>query len=52
VTILGFDTSTAASSAALLGSDGELFEVRAAPSRLLERPAHATELLPAIGEVM
>ena len=50
--ILGFDTSTAASSAAVLRSDGELFEVLPAPERLLERPAHATELLPGIGAVM
>jgi tRNA threonylcarbamoyladenosine biosynthesis protein TsaB len=52
MTILGFDTSTAASSAAVLRSDGELFEVLPAPARLAERPAHATELLPAIGEAM
>jgi tRNA threonylcarbamoyladenosine biosynthesis protein TsaB len=52
MTILGFDTSTAASSAAVLRSDGELFEILPPPARLSERPAHATELLPAIGEVM
>jgi tRNA threonylcarbamoyladenosine biosynthesis protein TsaB len=52
MTILGFDTSTAASSAAVLRSDGELFEVLPAAARLAERPAHATELLPAVGEAM
>jgi tRNA threonylcarbamoyladenosine biosynthesis protein TsaB len=52
VTILGFDTSTAASSAAVLLSGGELVESTPPPGRLGERPAHATELLPAIGEVM
>ena len=52
MTILGFDTSTAASSACVLRPDGEQFEVLPAPARLVERPAHATELLPAIGDVM
>ena len=52
MTILGFDTSTAASSACVLGAGGELFEVLPAPARLSERPAHAAELLPAIGEAM
>ena len=52
MTILGFDTSTAASSAAILRADGELFESTPSPARLLERPAHAAELLPAIGDVM
>jgi tRNA threonylcarbamoyladenosine biosynthesis protein TsaB len=52
MTLLGFDTSTAASSAAVLRSDGELFEVLPPAARLSERPAHATELLPGIGQVM
>jgi tRNA threonylcarbamoyladenosine biosynthesis protein TsaB len=52
VTILGFDTSTAASSAALLLPSGDLVESAPPPARLTERPAHATELLPAIHEVM
>jgi tRNA threonylcarbamoyladenosine biosynthesis protein TsaB len=52
MTILGFDTSTAASSACVLRADGELFEVLPPTGRLSERPAHAAELLPAIGEVM
>ena len=52
MTILGFDTSTAASTAAVLRSDGELFGASPPPARLLERPAHARELLPAIADVM
>ena len=52
MTILGFDTATAASSAAVLLADGEIVETVPAPARLAERPAHATELLPAIGDVM
>jgi tRNA threonylcarbamoyladenosine biosynthesis protein TsaB len=52
MTILGFDTSTAASTAAILRADGELFESTPPPARLAERPAHAGELMPAIGDVM
>ena len=52
MTILGFDTSTAASTAAVLRSDGELFESVPAPTRLTEPPAHARELLPAVNAVM
>ena len=52
MTLLGFDTSTAASSAAVVRGDGELFEVLPSSARLAERPAHAAELLPAIGRVM
>lgn len=48
---LAFDTATAACSVALRRGDGELFEVRPAAARLLERPAHTTELLPAIVEL-
>jgi tRNA threonylcarbamoyladenosine biosynthesis protein TsaB len=52
VTILGFDTSTAASTAAVLHADGRLVEHAPPPERLAERPAHARELLPAINDVM
>jgi tRNA threonylcarbamoyladenosine biosynthesis protein TsaB len=52
VTILGLDTSTAASTAAVLRADGELFESVPSPERLGERPAHAAELLPAVNDVM
>ena len=50
--ILGFDTSTAASSAAVLGDDGQVVETVPPTERLAERPAHAAELLPAINDVM
>lgn len=48
---LAFDTATAACSVALRRADGELFESRPPAARLLERPAHTTELLPAIAEL-
>lgn len=50
--ILGFDTSTAASTAAVLLDDGGAFEILPPPGRLHDRPAHATELLPAVHEAM
>ncbi len=50
--ILGFDTSTAASSACLLREDGEAFEVTPSVERLGGRPAHASELMPAVAEVI
>ncbi|MBN1529429.1 MAG: tRNA (adenosine(37)-N6)-threonylcarbamoyltransferase complex dimerization subunit type 1 TsaB [Thermoleophilaceae bacterium] len=50
--VLGIDTSTAASAAAVLRADGEGFEVRPPPQRLLEPPAHAAELLPAAARAL
>ena len=47
--VLGFDTSTAATSACALRADGAAFERETAPSA---PPAHARELLPAIAEVL
>jgi tRNA threonylcarbamoyladenosine biosynthesis protein TsaB len=52
VTLLGFDTSTSATSACVLRADDETFESLPAPERLLERPGHAAELMPAVAEVM
>jgi tRNA threonylcarbamoyladenosine biosynthesis protein TsaB len=52
VTLLGFDTSTAACTACVLRADGEPFELAPAPERLAAPPAHAGELMPAIAEVM
>jgi tRNA threonylcarbamoyladenosine biosynthesis protein TsaB len=52
VTLLGFDTSTSASSACVLRDDGESFEVAPEPQRLAAGPAHARELMPAIADVM
>ena len=50
--ILGFDTSTAASTACVVRADGEVFEAEPPVERLLDRPAHAGELMPAIDGVM
>ena len=47
--LLGFDTSTAASAAAVLRGDGELFEAGSPPSGAR---AHAKELLPAATAAM
>lgn len=49
---LAIDTSTAACSVALLRADGALFEHRPRAERIFEQPAHATELLPALVEVL
>jgi tRNA threonylcarbamoyladenosine biosynthesis protein TsaB len=52
VTLLGIDTSTAASAACVLRADGEIFEVAPEPAALAARPAHARELMPAVAAVM
>ena len=52
MTLLGIDTSTRAATACVLRSDGEAFEVAPPPQRLLRPPAHATELRPAVADVM
>ena len=52
MTLLGLDTSTAASSACVLRADGEAFEVAPPPERLGGRPAHASELMPAVAAAM
>jgi tRNA threonylcarbamoyladenosine biosynthesis protein TsaB len=52
VTLLGLDTSTAAASACIVRADGELFEVAPPPERLQRPPAHASELMPAVADVM
>jgi tRNA threonylcarbamoyladenosine biosynthesis protein TsaB len=52
VNVLGFDSSTAATSVCLLRDDGRAFERDPAPERLFARPAHAAELLPAIEAVV
>jgi tRNA threonylcarbamoyladenosine biosynthesis protein TsaB len=51
-TVLGIDTSTAASAACVLRSDGEQFEVAPEPADLMARPAHARELMPAVAAAM
>lgn len=52
MTILGLDTSTSAASACVLRADGEWSEVAPPPERLGRPPAHASELLPAVADVM
>jgi tRNA threonylcarbamoyladenosine biosynthesis protein TsaB len=52
VNILGFDTSTAATSVCLLRADGEAFELIPDDERLLGPPGHARELMPGVAEVM
>jgi tRNA threonylcarbamoyladenosine biosynthesis protein TsaB len=52
VNVLGFDTATAASAACVLRADGAAFEVEPMAGRLRERPAHATELMPAVMRCM
>jgi tRNA threonylcarbamoyladenosine biosynthesis protein TsaB len=52
VNVLGFDTSTAATSVCLLRTDGDVFEVEPPAERLFERPGHARELMPGIDRVL
>jgi tRNA threonylcarbamoyladenosine biosynthesis protein TsaB len=52
VTLLGIDTSTPAASACVLRADGAAFELTPPPERLGRPPAHASELMPAVAEVM
>jgi tRNA threonylcarbamoyladenosine biosynthesis protein TsaB len=52
VNILGFDTSTSATTVCLVRDDGEAFEVEPPVGRLQEPPTHARELMPGIDSVM
>ena len=52
MTLLGIDTSTSAACACVLRADGESFELAPPPERLQRPPAHASELMPAVAEVM
>jgi tRNA threonylcarbamoyladenosine biosynthesis protein TsaB len=52
VNVLGFDTSTAATSACLLRADGEAFEVIPDEAAMLGPPAHAAELMPSLVRVL
>ena len=52
MTLLGLDTSTAACTACVLRSDGQAFERAPGPERLLGRPAHSRELMPAVAGAM
>src|SRR4051794_4143157 len=50
--VLGFDTSTAATSACVLRSDGRAFELIPGEAALSAPPAHASELMPALVRVL
>jgi tRNA threonylcarbamoyladenosine biosynthesis protein TsaB len=52
VNVLGLDTSTSGVAVCVLRSDGREFEVAPDPRRLLERPRHAAELMPAIARAI
>jgi tRNA threonylcarbamoyladenosine biosynthesis protein TsaB len=52
VTTVGFDTSTAATSACVLRGDGEIFEHVPQPQRLTQPPGHSRELLPTVEKLM
>lgn len=52
MTLLGMDTSTSAATACVLRADGEIFEIAPPPARLRDPPAHASELMPALADVM
>ena len=52
MSILGIDTSTAATAACLLRSDGQAFEVEPSLGALTGRPGHSRELMPAVASVM
>jgi tRNA threonylcarbamoyladenosine biosynthesis protein TsaB len=52
VSVLGFDTATPATSVCLLRDDGAGFEIVPAPEELTTAPAHGSELLPGIADVM
>jgi tRNA threonylcarbamoyladenosine biosynthesis protein TsaB len=52
VSVLGIDTSTAASAACVLRVDGEVFEVVPEVAELESPPAHARDLLPRVADVM
>jgi tRNA threonylcarbamoyladenosine biosynthesis protein TsaB len=52
VTIVGFDTSTAATSACVLRDDGEVFEHVPPFERLHQPPGHSRELLPEVAALM
>jgi tRNA threonylcarbamoyladenosine biosynthesis protein TsaB len=50
--VLGFDTSTPATSACVLRADGQVFDFEPQPARLAEPPGHSRELMPAVDRLM
>jgi tRNA threonylcarbamoyladenosine biosynthesis protein TsaB len=51
VNVLGLDAATAGVGACAIGADGRVAERVPSPERLLGRPAHARELMPALAAV-
>ena len=52
MSVLGIDTSTAASAACVVRADGEVFEVVPGVAELEAPPAHARDLLPRVAQAM
>jgi tRNA threonylcarbamoyladenosine biosynthesis protein TsaB len=52
LSLLGIDTSTAATAVCLLRDDGESFEVEPEVGALTRSPAHGRELMPAVARVL
>jgi tRNA threonylcarbamoyladenosine biosynthesis protein TsaB len=52
VNVLGFDTSTAATTVCLLRAAGVAFEIEPPVERLFEPPGHARELMPGVDRAM
>jgi tRNA threonylcarbamoyladenosine biosynthesis protein TsaB len=50
--VLGFDTSTAATSVCVLRDDGEAFELVPGEEALLGPPGHARELMPGVARLL
>src|SRR5947208_1317377 len=50
--VLGFDTSTSATSVCVLRGDGAAFELVPPVERLRQPPGHARELMPAVDRLM
>lgn len=52
MSVLGIDTSTNATAVCVLRGDGQAFERVPEAARLLERPGHSAELMPAVAQAM
>jgi tRNA threonylcarbamoyladenosine biosynthesis protein TsaB len=52
VNVLGFDTSTAATTVCVVRADGKAFEHEPPAERLFEPPGHTRELMPAVDRLM
>jgi tRNA threonylcarbamoyladenosine biosynthesis protein TsaB len=52
VNLVGFDTSTNATTVCVLRADGQAFEHIPPAARMLDRPGHAAELMPSVARCM